>query len=158
MGEKGRRAKRHRRADSGEKQKCLQRLTILAPKGIRESRASLKNCFPKGIPTMVRHQSAPKARWPRAMGRPNRMKPDDVGQCGRCSASENYFLFERRKRQACKFETLPAIRDANDADTPDKPGKPPGKAAQKAAKHKPENIADCFHCLFSSTYDSLPVR
>ena len=49
------------------------RSMISAPKGIRESLASLKNCRPKGIPTMVTHKSAPMIRWPRAIHIPKKI-------------------------------------------------------------------------------------
>lgn len=47
--------------------------TISAPNGVSASFAILKNCFPKGIPTMVMHQSKPITRFPNAMGIPKKM-------------------------------------------------------------------------------------
>lgn len=42
-----------------------------APKGKRLSEASLKNCFPKGIPTIVTHQISPQTSALKAISQPN---------------------------------------------------------------------------------------
>ena len=44
--------------------------TILAPNGIRDSFAILKNCFPNRIPTIVMHHRRPKIRFPSAISHP----------------------------------------------------------------------------------------
>ena len=46
--------------------------TTLAPNGIRDRRASLKNCLPNGIPTMVMHHSNPTIRLPSAISHPKK--------------------------------------------------------------------------------------
>ena len=43
---------------------------ILAPKGINDSLAILKNCFPNGIPMIVMHHRQPNAILPRAIAHP----------------------------------------------------------------------------------------
>ena len=42
----------------------------LAPNGMKESLAILKNCFPNGIPTIVMHQMQPTIRFPSAISQP----------------------------------------------------------------------------------------
>ena len=42
----------------------------LAPNGIKESLAILKNCLPNGIPTIVMHQIQPTIRFPSAISHP----------------------------------------------------------------------------------------
>ena len=44
--------------------------TIYAPNGLSASFAILKNCFPKGIPTMVMHHKQPIRKLPRAIHHP----------------------------------------------------------------------------------------
>ncbi len=41
-----------------------------APTGASDSLASLKNCLPNGMPTMVMHHSSPKKKWVAASARP----------------------------------------------------------------------------------------
>lgn len=48
--------------------------STFAPKGIKDKRAILKNCFPNGIPTIVIHHIHPKTIFPRAI--PHRNKSD----------------------------------------------------------------------------------
>ncbi len=45
-------------------------LTIYAPKGARDNFAILKNCFPKGIPTIVMHHRQPSTKFPSAIHHP----------------------------------------------------------------------------------------
>lgn len=45
-------------------------LTAFVPKGKRLMAASLKNCFPKGIPTIVMHQRSPERRAVSAISQP----------------------------------------------------------------------------------------
>ena len=42
----------------------------LAPNGMKESLAILKNCFPNGIPTIVMHHIQPTIRFPSAISHP----------------------------------------------------------------------------------------
>ena len=42
----------------------------LAPNGMKESLAILKNCIPNGIPTIVMHQIQPTIRFPSAISHP----------------------------------------------------------------------------------------
>ena len=42
----------------------------LAPNGMKESLAILKNCFPNGIPTIVIHHIQPTIRFPSAISQP----------------------------------------------------------------------------------------
>lgn len=44
-----------------------------APKGIRDSLASLKHCFPIGMPRIVMHQRQPRMQYPIAISRPKKM-------------------------------------------------------------------------------------
>lgn len=44
----------------------------LAPNGINDSLAILKNCLPKGIPTIVIHHRHPRIRFPRAISHPKK--------------------------------------------------------------------------------------
>lgn len=44
--------------------------TTVAPKGLRERPASLKNCLPNGIPMIVMHQRTPQRKFPIASTRP----------------------------------------------------------------------------------------
>ena len=46
---------------------------IFEPKGIRLIAASLKNCFPKGIPTIVMHQTHPQIKAVRAISQPKKI-------------------------------------------------------------------------------------
>ena len=48
-------------------------LTICAPNGISDSCASLKNCFPNGIPMIVMHQRQPMIRFATAISKPKKM-------------------------------------------------------------------------------------
>lgn len=50
--------------------RCFTRYTMRAPNGDSDSRASLKHCKPKGMPTMVRHRSNPFRAAARASHRP----------------------------------------------------------------------------------------
>ena len=49
------------------------RSMILAPNGIKANLAILKNCLPKGIPTIVMHQRRPRAALPIAIGSPKKI-------------------------------------------------------------------------------------
>ena len=46
--------------------------TILAPNGINDSLAILKNCIPNGIPTIVMHQRQPNSRFAIAISSPKK--------------------------------------------------------------------------------------
>ena len=47
--------------------------TTDAPKGIRDSLAILKHCFPIGMPRIVMHQRQPRMQYPIAISRPKKM-------------------------------------------------------------------------------------
>lgn len=71
--------------------------------------------------------------------------PDDIGNQGRRAATVNDILLEGTEGQTGKFEALASVRNPDDGDAPDQPGKPPRQSAQEPAEDEPENIADCFH-------------
>ena len=71
--------------------------------------------------------------------------PDDIGDQRRCTAAVDDILFEGTEGQTGKFEALASVRNPDDGDAPDQPGKPPRQSAQEPAEDEPENIADCFH-------------
>lgn len=47
--------------------------TTDAPKGIKDSLAILKHCFPIGMPRIVMHQRQPRMQYPIAISRPKKM-------------------------------------------------------------------------------------
>ena len=47
--------------------------TIFAPNGVSDNFAILKNCLPKGMPTIVKHQRNPRIRLPIAIHMPKKI-------------------------------------------------------------------------------------
>ena len=82
--------------------------TILAPNGINDSLAILKNCIPNGIPTIVMHQRQPNSRFAIAISK--EADPYDVYKERKRPAIVHDFSAERPKRKFRKFKTLYANR------------------------------------------------
>ena len=62
--------------------------TTDAPKGIRDSLAILKHCFPIGMPRIVMHQRQPRMQYPIAISRPKNMDLFDFNHDGEVSDLE----------------------------------------------------------------------
>ena len=107
----------------------------LAPNGIKESLAILKNCLPNGIPTIVMHQIQPTIRFPSAI-------------------SIHDFFSKRPECQRCKFKALQTYRNSNNCNTPYASCKNPCKSAEHASKYKPQNISQSSHIRISP--DAIP--
>ena len=104
----------------------------LAPNGMKESLAILKNCFPNGIPTIVIHHIQPTIRFPSAI-------------------SIHDFFSKRPECQRCKFKALQAYRNSNNCNTPYASCKNPCQSTQQSSKYKPKDITYSSHDNLSSS-------
>ena len=108
-----------------------------APKGISDSFAILKHCFPMGIP---RSRYAPETAKNDIADRHFKAEeydPDQVHQKGKPAAPIYDLFSEREKGETCKLEALQSDGNTDDGHTPQASGQHPCKSADQSAKQKP---------------------
>lgn len=93
---------------------CFQQTAICAPNGISDSCASLRNCFPNGIPIILMHQRCPMFRFETAISKPKKTiqitftKSENMPSPYTISLLNDHIANETRLKH-CKLTRIPTI-------------------------------------------------
>lgn len=121
--------------------------TTDAPKGISDSFAILKHCFPMDTKECYAPETAKNDIADRHF-KAEEYDPDQVHQKGKPAAPIYDLFSEREKGETRELEALQSDGNTDDGHTPQASGQHPRKSADQSTKQKPENIADHCHIPF----------